>query len=147
MSEVEYRRLVQAVTDYAIYMLSPAGIISSWNAGAQRIKGYAAEEVIGRHYSLFFTDEDRGFATKADKLLESIAGRDHSLLVNRIESLQKQIDTYDQRISAWNDRLDKNRERLTNQFYKLEETVAKIQSNLTSINQIQFIKPISSTSG
>lgn len=54
-----FRLLVAGVTDYAIYMLSPEGIISSWNAGAQRFKGYKPEEVIGRHFSCFYTDEDR----------------------------------------------------------------------------------------
>jgi PAS domain S-box-containing protein len=50
--------LVDAVTDYAIYMLDADGFVSSWNSGAQRIKGYTAEEVLGRHFSLFFTEED-----------------------------------------------------------------------------------------
>jgi PAS domain S-box-containing protein len=50
--------LVQAVTDYAIFMLDPEGRITSWNAGAQRIKGYTGDEVLGRHFSLFFTPED-----------------------------------------------------------------------------------------
>jgi len=46
-----YRLLVEAVTDYAIYMLDPNGIVSSWNAGAQRFKGYLPDEIIGRHFS------------------------------------------------------------------------------------------------
>nr|ACN58938.1 putative two component fused sensor/regulator transcriptional regulator [uncultured bacterium BLR7] len=54
-----YRRLVQAVTDYAIYMLDPSGIVISWNAGAQRFKGYTPEEIIGRHFSRFYTEEAR----------------------------------------------------------------------------------------
>jgi PAS domain S-box-containing protein len=54
-----FRLLVQGVTDYAIYLLSPAGNITSWNAGAQRIKGYLPEEVIGTHFSRFYTEEDR----------------------------------------------------------------------------------------
>ncbi|WP_060513475.1 nitrogen regulation protein NR(II) [Pseudomonas sp. NBRC 111124] len=53
-----YEQLVQSVVDYAIYMLDPTGHVVSWNAGAQRIKGYRAEEVIGRHFSLFFTPQD-----------------------------------------------------------------------------------------
>jgi PAS domain S-box-containing protein len=58
--EAERLRLfISAVTDYAIYMLSTDGIIVSWNAGAQRFKGYTAEEVIGKHFSIFYTDEDR----------------------------------------------------------------------------------------
>ncbi|WP_228533230.1 two-component system sensor histidine kinase NtrB [Pseudomonas sp. UFMG81] len=58
MPEARYEQLVQAVVDYAIYMLDPTGHVVSWNAGAQRIKGYRADEVIGRHFSLFFTAED-----------------------------------------------------------------------------------------
>lgn len=92
--------------------------------------------------SEFFADEDRGFAAKADKLLETIVGRDNSLLVNRLQTLQRQNEIFDERITAWNARLERRRERLTNQFFKLEEIVARIQNNLTAINQIQFIKPI-----
>ncbi|HYD94163.1 MAG TPA: PAS domain S-box protein [Noviherbaspirillum sp.] len=58
-SEEQFRLLVQGVVDYAIYMLSPAGEITNWNSGAQRIKGYAADEVIGTHFSRFYTEEDR----------------------------------------------------------------------------------------
>jgi PAS domain S-box-containing protein len=54
-----YRLLVESITDYAIYMLDPAGIVTSWNPGAQRFKGYAAAEIIGQHFSRFYTDEDR----------------------------------------------------------------------------------------
>jgi PAS domain S-box-containing protein len=54
-----YRLLVESITDYAIYMLSPNGIVTSWNAGAQRFKGYQSGEIIGRHFSAFYTDEDR----------------------------------------------------------------------------------------
>jgi len=58
-SEERFRLLVQSVTDYAIYMLDPEGRVSSWNPGAERFKGYAAEEIIGEHFSRFYTDEDR----------------------------------------------------------------------------------------
>ena len=58
-SEEQFRLLVQGVTDYAIYMLDPTGRVNSWNAGAERIKGYAPEEVIGEHFSRFYTEEDR----------------------------------------------------------------------------------------
>ncbi|RYE34476.1 MAG: PAS domain S-box protein, partial [Sphingobacteriales bacterium] len=54
LTEAErFKLLVASVTDYAIYMLSPEGIVSSWNAGAQRFKGYSAEEIIGQHFSCF----------------------------------------------------------------------------------------------
>jgi PAS domain S-box-containing protein len=55
----EYRRLVTSVRDYAIFMLDPAGHILSWNAGAQHLKGYEPEEIIGRHFSVFYSAEDR----------------------------------------------------------------------------------------
>jgi len=58
-SEDQFRLLVQSVTDYAIYMLDVDGIVTNWNAGAERIKGYAPEEVIGTHFSRFYRDEDR----------------------------------------------------------------------------------------
>ena len=54
-----YRLLVEAVTDYAIYMLDPAGVVTSWNPGAQRFKGYKPAEIIGQHFSRFYTEEDR----------------------------------------------------------------------------------------
>jgi PAS domain S-box-containing protein len=58
-SEVQFRELVSAVVDYAIYMLDIEGNIVSWNAGAERIKGYNRNEVIGKHFSMFYTPEDR----------------------------------------------------------------------------------------
>jgi len=54
-----FQLLVDAVTDYAIYMLDPNGIIVSWNSGAQRFKGYIESEILGEHFSRFYTDEDR----------------------------------------------------------------------------------------
>src|SRR6202021_1586223 len=58
-SERSFELLVTSVTDYAIFMLDPAGQIVSWNAGARRIKGYDAQEIIGRNFSCFYTEEDR----------------------------------------------------------------------------------------
>jgi PAS domain S-box-containing protein len=57
-TEERFRLLVESVQDYAIVMLSPAGIITSWNVGAQRMNGYEAEEIIGQHFSRFFLAED-----------------------------------------------------------------------------------------
>ncbi len=59
VSEERFRMLVQSVTDYAIYMLDPEGRVSSWNAGAERFKGFHADEIIGEHFSRFYTDEDK----------------------------------------------------------------------------------------
>jgi PAS domain S-box-containing protein len=58
-SEHKFRMLVQGVTDYAIYMIDPQGYITNWNLGGERIKGYTAEEIVGRHFSQFYTAEDR----------------------------------------------------------------------------------------
>jgi PAS domain S-box-containing protein len=58
-SEERFRMLVQGVTDYAIYMLSPQGMVRSWNAGAERIKGYTAREAVGGHFSRFYNEQDR----------------------------------------------------------------------------------------
>jgi len=55
----QFRRLVEGVTDYAIYMLDPDGRVSSWNTGAQRIKGYRPDEIIGRSFATFYTEQDR----------------------------------------------------------------------------------------
>jgi PAS domain S-box-containing protein len=57
-SEEQFKILVQSVTDYAIYMLSPEGIITNWNAGAERIKGYTPQEIIGQHFSKFYSPDD-----------------------------------------------------------------------------------------
>ncbi|MGY4623263.1 PAS domain-containing protein [Bradyrhizobium sp. USDA 4486] len=57
-SERRYRRLVEAVVDYASFQLDPSGNVATWNPGAERIKGYRPEEIIGRHFSTFYTPED-----------------------------------------------------------------------------------------
>ena len=56
-SEERFRLLVENTLDYAIFMLDPGGVIASWNAGAERIKGYTADEIIGRHFSVFYTQD------------------------------------------------------------------------------------------
>ncbi|MDR3536226.1 MAG: PAS domain S-box protein [Acetobacteraceae bacterium] len=69
-SERRFRLLVEGVTDYAIYMLSPEGRVTNWNAGAERIKGYAAFEIVGEHFSRFYTPEDVA-AGRPDTALEA----------------------------------------------------------------------------
>ncbi|WP_420997721.1 PAS domain S-box protein [Cupriavidus sp. 30B13] len=68
-----FELLVSNVSDYAIYMLNPNGFINSWNAGAQRFKGYVASEVIGQHFSLFYTEEDRAAGKPARALATALA--------------------------------------------------------------------------
>jgi PAS domain-containing protein len=58
-SEQRFRLLVEGVEDYVIFMLDPQGKVISWNKGAERIKGYHAEEIIDKHFSCFYTTEDQ----------------------------------------------------------------------------------------
>jgi PAS domain S-box-containing protein len=64
----QLRLLVDAVADYAIFLLSPTGVILTWNEGARRIKGYEPEEIIGEHFSRFYTEEDRARDHPGDEL-------------------------------------------------------------------------------
>lgn len=73
-SEARFRQLVQGVIDYAIYHLDPTGVVTTWNAGAQRIKGYTPEEIIGSNFRRFYTEEDQA-AGVPQKALE-IAARE-----------------------------------------------------------------------
>ncbi len=59
IAEGRFQHLVEGVTDHALYMLDPQGIVSNWNTGAQRIKGYLASEIVGRHFETFYTQADR----------------------------------------------------------------------------------------
>jgi PAS domain S-box-containing protein len=69
-----FRLLVEGVTDYAIYMLDPLGHVVTWNVGAERSKGYKAEEILGRNYSIFFLPEDAEAGMPAREL--AVAARD-----------------------------------------------------------------------
>ena len=71
-SEERFRLMVQGVQDYAILMLDPAGNVATWNVGAQRLKGYKAEEIIGRHFSMFYPPEHVA-AGKPQRELETAA--------------------------------------------------------------------------
>lgn len=66
--EGRYRLLIEAVTDYAIFLLDPSGIVTSWNPGAQRFKGYRADEIIGQHFSRFYTEQDQNAGVPARAL-------------------------------------------------------------------------------
>ncbi|MEM5341377.1 PAS domain-containing sensor histidine kinase [Paraburkholderia azotifigens] len=81
LSDIEidhrYRLLIEAVHDYAIFMLDPSGIVMSWNPGAQRAKGYTPDEIVGQHFSVFYTDDDIA-AGKPATLLADAAARGRS---------------------------------------------------------------------
>ena len=72
-SERRFRLLVEGVVDYAIYMLDPTGRITNWNAGAERIKGYQASEIIGEHFRKFYTPEDRDAGMPAKSLEQAMS--------------------------------------------------------------------------
>ncbi|MGN6590483.1 MAG: PAS domain S-box protein [Sphingomicrobium sp.] len=71
-SETRYRQLVDAVVDYAIFQLDSTGHVTTWNPGAERIKGYTPSEIVGRHFSTFYTEEDRA-AGVPQKALQAAA--------------------------------------------------------------------------
>jgi len=70
-TERRFQHLVEAVTDYALYMLDPDGNVVNWNAGAERIKGYSRAEIVGSNFSIFWTDEDRLAGTPQKALAEA----------------------------------------------------------------------------
>jgi PAS domain S-box-containing protein len=74
-SEERFRMFVEGVTDYAIFLLDTKGNVSSWNAGAQRIKGYTAAEIIGTHFSRFYTEEERRAGAPEEALARARAGK------------------------------------------------------------------------
>ena len=73
-SEERFRLLVERVADYAIFMLDPDGRVSSWNVGAERIKGYRADEIIGQHFSRFYPEDAVRRGWPEHEL--AVAGRD-----------------------------------------------------------------------
>ena len=85
-SENKYRMLVEGIEDYAILMLDPAGNVVTWNTGAERLKGYTAEEIVGRNFSCFFPAEDirRG---KPEEILRGVAAQgryeEHAIRVRK----------------------------------------------------------------
>ena len=72
LNNERYRLLINAVTDYAIFMINPEGQISTWNQGAQRLKGYDEAEVIGQNFEIFYTDEDRASGVPAAALAKAV---------------------------------------------------------------------------
>jgi PAS domain S-box-containing protein len=72
VSDALFRLLIESVGDYAIFMLDPTGRVATWNAGAQRFKGYAASEIVGRHFSVFYPEGDV-LAGKCEMELERAA--------------------------------------------------------------------------
>ena len=72
-SEERFRLLVEGIADYAIYMLDPTGFVTSWNSGAEHIKGYGPQEIFGQHFSRFYCDQDLREGRPALALREAAA--------------------------------------------------------------------------
>jgi PAS domain S-box-containing protein len=70
--------LVESVSDYAIFLLDPHGHVATWNRGAQRIKGYRADEIIGQHFSVFYTEPERAADHPGDELVRALRDGSHS---------------------------------------------------------------------
>ncbi|QDU30987.1 Flagellar hook-associated protein 2 [Anatilimnocola aggregata] len=94
----------------------------------------------------FFSDEEQGFATKVDAVLEKLVGRTNSTFVNRAATLQRQLEDTTKRIDSLTLSLNKERERLTLQFYNMELAISKIKNSLTAIESIKYINPDGTTS-
>lgn len=90
----------------------------------------------------FFTDEERGFSARSKKILDQLAGEGNSLLLSRNQSLQDRIELNSQRIDQLGVRLERERERLLKQFFTMESTIARLQSNLQGLGQLQAIPPL-----
>ena len=112
MSEERFRQLVDAVSDYAIFILDANGHVASWNPGAERTKGYEAEEILGKHFSVFYTEEDRA-AELPKAILETVRreGRFEivvdgksvgTLSLDAIERLRLHVGSeYDERLAGY----------------------------------------------
>jgi len=90
----------------------------------------------------FFTADKQGFAIQTDNLLESLVGKDNSLLVNRVDSLQRQVDDYTSQINDWNTRLSAIQDRMLNEYYQMDSLVGSIKNNLSLVSQITYVAPV-----
>jgi flagellar hook-associated protein 2 len=90
----------------------------------------------------FFTDEDHGVSARFHRLIETLAGEGSSLLVDRNTALSRKVEVNQERIDLWTARLDLQRERLLKQFFNMEAAIGKLQSNLSAINRIAPLPPL-----
>ncbi len=92
----------------------------------------------------FFETEDNGVSDRFQAVADRLAGVDNSILLNRNNALQRKIETFNERIDLKTERLSTYEARLRNQFFKMEETLSRIQQNQTSLGSIQYIPPVGS---
>ncbi|MGO9656769.1 MAG: PAS domain S-box protein, partial [Acidimicrobiales bacterium] len=76
-----FRLLVEGADEYAVFTLSPNGVVSTWNRGAERIKGYQPDEIIGRHFSVFYPPDQREAGVPGQELAKKAADRTHAATV------------------------------------------------------------------
>lgn len=93
----------------------------------------------------FFTQAETGLADRMKDLAERLAGEDNSMLLSRIEAIQKTVENNERRIAHLEEILDRQRERMLKSFYRLEEVIGKMQLQLTALSQLQVIPPLTST--
>jgi flagellar hook-associated protein 2 len=90
----------------------------------------------------FFAEEQFGLSAKLDALIERLAGEDNSLLAGRLKTLDSKIEQNEERIAHWDARLDIQRERLLLQFYRMELAIGRLQANLSALDSIQVLAPL-----
>ena len=90
----------------------------------------------------FFTDETNGFVAQADKALEALVGLNNSLIINRVGTLQRQIEDSADRINTLTARLDRQREQMLLKFFRIEEVVSRLKNSLSALGEIQYIPPV-----
>jgi flagellar hook-associated protein 2 len=90
----------------------------------------------------FFSDDTNGFAARADAAVEQLVGLNNSVLLNRAQVLQRQVEDYAKRIDSMTERLARTRETLLKQFYNMELVIGRIRSNLDAIGSMQYIAPV-----
>ncbi len=90
----------------------------------------------------FFTKQDVGFADKLNSLIETLAGSESSLLINRIDTLGNRLGDLNDKIEFWDERLEKSRELLLNQFALMEQAIAEQQNNLAALSALQILPPL-----
>jgi len=94
----------------------------------------------------FFTKETTGFSAKMDAAFERLVGAGNSALLNRVDALNRQVETMVAKLADFDERLETSRERILMQFYNLELAISKIQSNMTAVNSISYIAPVGGSS-
>jgi flagellar hook-associated protein 2 len=145
-------RLTRALTDRffavgSIQSLSQIGISFSEDGKLQldqlKLQDKFADDPEG--VKRFFTDAEHGFAASINRVIESIAGEDDSLLITRTNTLQRRIESHHDRIAFYNQRLEREEERLLKYYYKLELVISKIQASQSALSALQPLPPLTSS--